>query len=134
MPRIALLAILAAVALAGCGQDANGDTVRAVTARFYAAVERHDGALACAQLDPTTIKQLEQDEKGTCAKAVEALGLTPTSIARVEVYVTNAKVDLTNGASAFLEQTTSGWKLEALGCRPTAGDPQVHPLGCTVQS
>jgi hypothetical protein len=134
--RLVTALVLGTVALCGqgCGQDANRDQVRAVTGRFYAAVANHDGATACAQLDPPTLKQLEQDEKATCAKAVEALGLARASITRVEVYVTNAKVDLSNGASAFLEQTASGWKLSALGCRPSGGDPQVHPLGCTVQS
>lgn len=134
--RVVAAIALGAAALCGqgCGQDANRDQVRSVTDRFYAAVARHDGALACAQLDPPTVKQLEQAEKATCAKAVEALGLAPARIARVAVYVTNAKVDLSNGASAFLEQTATGWKLSALGCRPSGGDPQVHPLGCTVQS
>jgi hypothetical protein len=134
--RLAVAGLLACIALgaAGCGQDANGDAVRVVTGRFYTAVAHHDGAQACAQLAPPTVKQLEQDEKAACLKAVEALGLEPARIARVEVYVTNAKVDLANGASAFLEQTASGWRLSALGCRPSGGNPQVHPLGCAVQS
>jgi hypothetical protein len=126
--------LLAALALAGCGQDANGDAVRTVTARFYTAVAQHDGALACRQLAQPTVKQLEQNEKATCSKAIGALGLAPARIAHVAVYVTNAKVDLTNGASAFLEETATGWRISALGCRPTGGDPKVQPLGCAVQS
>jgi hypothetical protein len=126
--------VLMAAAVAGCGQGTNRDTVRAVTDRFYAAVDDHDGALACAQLSQDTLKQLEQDEKATCAKAVEALGLAGAPVTRVEVYVTNAKVDLANGASAFLEDTATGWKLSALGCRPSQGDPHEQPLGCAVES
>jgi hypothetical protein len=134
MRWIPIALLLGALGMAGCGQSANRDDVRAVTGRFYAAVVDHDGSLACAQLSRPTIKQLEQDEKATCSKAVDALGLAPGRITRVEVFVTNAKVDLTNGASAFLEQTANGWKLSALGCRPTGGDPQEQPLSCAVAS
>jgi hypothetical protein len=134
MRWIPMALLLVALALAGCGQSANRNDVRAVADRFYAAVADRDGALACAQLSEQTLKQLEQDEKATCTQAVEGLGLSPGRIARVEVFVTNAKVDLTNGASAFLEQTASGWRISALGCRPTGGNPQEQPLGCTVES
>ena len=134
MRWISMVPAVAALALAGCGQSANRGDVRTVTDRFYAAVAQGDGALACAQLSAPTVKQLEQDEQARCAKAVGELGLSPARIARVEVFVTNAKVDLSNGASAFLEQTAHGWRLEALGCRPSGGDPEEQPLGCTVES
>ena len=120
--------------LAGCGQSANRDTVRAVTDRFYSAVENHDVATACAQLAEPTVKTLEQDEKATCTKAVGELGLSPARITKVEVYVNNAKVDLANGASAYLENTKDGWRISALGCRPTEGDPEEQPQSCAVES
>ena len=126
--------IVGTLTVAGCGQSANRDQVRTVTNGFYAALVRHDGARACQSLDQLTRKQLEQDEKAKCSKAIDAVGLTPGRIARVAVYVTNAKVDLTNGASDYLEQTATGWRISALGCRPSAGDPKVHPLGCAVKS
>ena len=132
--RWILPAVLVAALLSGCGQSASRDTVRAVTDRFYAAVAGDDGATACAQLAEPTVKQLEQDEKARCAQAVSALGLAPARIARVEVYVTNAKVDLTNGASAYLEETASGWRISALGCRATEGDPTEQPQSCSVES
>jgi hypothetical protein len=125
---------LVAALLSGCGQSASRDDVRAVTDRFYAAVADDDGATACAQLTEPTLKQLEQDEKSACTEAVGGLGLAPARVARVEVYVTNAKVDLANGASAYLEQTAHGWRISALGCRPTEGDPEEQPLGCAVES
>jgi hypothetical protein len=134
MRWILMTALLAAAGLTGCGQSANRDAVRTVAERFSAAVAGHDGALACAQLSSATAKQLEQDEKATCARAVESLGLEPAAITRVQVYITNAKVDFANGASAFLEDSADGWKFAALGCRPTEGDPQDHPLGCAVES
>jgi hypothetical protein len=131
---ISLLAAALGLALAGCGQDTNRDAVRAVTDRFYAAIAGKDGAVACDQLSDATIAQLEQDEQGSCPTAIESVGLAPARITRVEVFITNAKVDLANGASAFLEQTRTGWKLSALGCRPTGGDPHENPLGCAVES
>jgi hypothetical protein len=126
--------LLAALALSGCGQTAERDAVRTATERFYAAVGSHDGARACAQLSEETIKQLELSEKAKCADAVGSLGLSPTRVTHVEVFVTNAKVDLANGASAFLDETAAGWKLSALGCRPTNGNPQEQPMGCAVES
>jgi hypothetical protein len=126
--------LLVAVLLSGCGQSANRADVRAVTDRFYAAVAAHNGATACRQLAAPAVKQLEQDEQATCSQAVGDLGLAPARIARVEVYVSNAKVDLTNGASAYLEQTASGWRISALGCRSTQGDPEEQPQSCAVES
>src|SRR5215210_116724 len=134
MRRISLLVLLGALGVAGCGQSTNRDAVRSVTDRFYAAVADDDGATACAQLTEPTLKQLEQDEKSTCTEAVSGLGLSSSRIARVEVFVTNAKVDLANGASTYLEQTAHGWRISALGCRPTEGDPEEEPLGCAVES
>jgi hypothetical protein len=134
MRRISTALALAALGLAGCGQSTNRADVRTVTDRFYAAVADGDGALACAQLSQPTVKRLEQDEKASCTNAVAKLGLSPGRIARVQVFITNAKVDLSNGASAYLEQTAAGWRIEALGCRPTEGDPEQQPLGCTVES
>jgi len=134
MRGISIGLALGTLVLAGCGQDANRDDVRAVTTRFYSALTTHQGSTACAQLRSETIKQLEQDEKATCAKAIGEVGLTPSRIARVEVFEIEAKVDLANGASAFLEQTAGGWKISALGCRPTEGDPTEQPLGCAVES
>jgi hypothetical protein len=134
MRWISMTVVLAAIALAGCGQSANRDDVRAVTDRFSAAVASHDGAEACAQLSENTLKHLEQTEKASCPQAVGSVGLTGARIASVQVYETNAKVNFTNGASAFLEDTADGWKLSALGCRPTQGDPREHPLGCAVES
>ena len=135
--RIATVIAVGAIALAGaagCGQDTNAAAARAVTSRFFSDIAHQDGAGACAQLSPDTIKSVEQTEKATCGKAIESAGVTPSRIVHVAVYVTNAKVDLANRASVYLEQTATGWKLSALGCRTTDGDPKVHPLSCAVQS
>jgi hypothetical protein len=133
MLRAAIGLALAAVAVSGCGQSADRREVRTVAGRFYAAVQGGDGATACAQLSPDTAKELEQQEKKSCAAAVGDLGLSPARVAAVEVYATSAKVDLSNGASAYLDWSASGWQLSAVGCRPTEGEPKDHPMGCTVQ-
>jgi hypothetical protein len=130
----AIVVVLGALALGGCGQGADRREVRAVAARFYAAVGHHDGATACGQLSQETLKTLEQQEKAACDQAVGALGLTPARVDRIEVFIVNARVLLSNGASAFLDRTAQGWRISALGCRPTGGDPRDHPLGCAVQS
>jgi hypothetical protein len=136
MWRITTGAVLAGLALAGagCGQDANRDDVQAVTGRFFAALAARDGATACAQLSTDTVDSLEQDEQSACPEAIAAAGLATSRVVKVAVYVTNAKVDLANGASAYLEQTASGWKLSALGCRATDGDPRSHPMSCAVEA
>jgi hypothetical protein len=136
MRRIATTGLLMILALvgAGCGQDANATAIRNATNQFFGALSQGDGTRACTQLSAETIKSLEQDEKSACGPAVQAAGLRTSRIAHVAVYVTNAKVDLANGSSVYLEETASGWKLSALGCRATDGDPKEHPLSCTVQS
>jgi hypothetical protein len=134
MRRIWWGLLLGALALAGCGQSANRDDIRAVTTRFYGALATNAGSVACAQLSEETVKQLEQDEQSACANAIGDVGLSPSRISRVQVFVTNAKVDLANGASAFLEETAAGWKISAVGCRPTGGDPHEQPLQCAVES
>jgi hypothetical protein len=133
MLRPALGLVLATVALSGCGQSGARHDVRAVAARFYAAVQDGDGAAACGQLSPDTAKELEQQEKKSCPDAVGDLGLTPAGVTAVEVYATSAKVDFSNGASAYLDWSPSGWELSAVGCRPTEGEPKDHPMGCAVQ-
>jgi hypothetical protein len=126
--------VLGTLVLCGCGQSHDRRDVRTVTDRFYAAVQGGDGATACAQLSQDTAKELEQQEKKACDAAVGDLGLAPGRIATIQVYITNAKVNLSNGAAAYLDRTAAGWRISALGCRPTEGEPRDHPLGCAVQS
>ena len=42
-----------------------------------------------------------------------------------------AKVDLADGRSAFLELTSEGWRLSAVGCDPGAGD---EPYTCELDA
>ena len=135
MRRVALPLALAvpALALAGCGTSDDRDQAGATTARFYAALARHDGAGACAQLSDATIKSLEQQESKPCPRAVRALGLQPGRVTRVRVYMTNAIVDLTSDQVAFLGREPTGWKLSAVGCKFDEGKPRDRPADCQAE-
>jgi len=52
----------------------------------------------------------------------------------VEVFATNAKVDLSSGESAYLSPEPAGWKLSAIGCKPEEGKPRDRPLDCEVEA
>ncbi len=51
-----------------------------------------------------------------------------------EVFITNAKVDLSGGESAFLSREDDGWKLSAIACKPEKGKPADRPFECEVES
>jgi hypothetical protein len=131
-PAVALL--LAVLATAGCGRAADRDEVRSVTEHFLGAVEAGDGELACGDLSTDTRKALESQEQRDCRDAVGELQLEPGATERVEVYVTNAKVDLASGQSVFLSRTQEGWRLSAVGCEPEAGEPAEQPFDCEVEA
>jgi hypothetical protein len=128
----ALLLAIVAVGAAGCGTIDDRDQARATTQRFFAALQRGDGAGACGQLGEASIKQLIQEEHAPCAEAVRRLNLTAAPITSVRVFVTNAKVDLSNSASAFLDRSPNGWKLSAVGCR-SEGKPADRPYACELE-
>lgn len=134
MARPHSLLLLALVAAAtGCGTDADRDQARAAVERLYAAVERDDGDAACRELSTATALALAQDEGRPCGRAITALDLQAGAITGVRVYVTNAKVDLRTGESAFLGRGPAGWKVNALGCRKQ-GDAQSRPMSCEAES
>jgi len=133
MPRsLALLAL--AVCMAGCGRAGDRDDARAVTERFLTALDRGDGTTACAQLSPDTRAALVDEEGKPCREAVGSLGLQASAVARLQLYVTNAKADLANGDSAFLSQGAQGWRLSAVGCRPARGKPADAPYECALEA
>lgn len=129
-----LTCALIALALAGCGRGADERTVGSVTQRFLQAVEAKDGAVACAQLTTAAVQQLESEESKPCPQAVTSVQASPGPVRRAAVYITSAKVDLTNGQSAFLNRTSAGWKLSAVGCKPQAGKPADQPYDCDLEA
>jgi hypothetical protein len=131
--RPAVVLVLAVLAT-GCGRSGDREAVRAVTEHFLAAVEADDGEAACADLSTDTRKELESQEQRDCRDAVGELQLEPGATDRVEVYVTNAKVDLASGQSVFLSRTREGWRLSAVGCEPEAGEPAERPFDCELEA
>jgi hypothetical protein len=127
---LALLAILAA----GCGAGDQRAHVRIVTERFLAAVAGGDGRAACAELSPDARSELESQEQQACAGAVGGLDLHSSTIERVQVYVTNAKVDLRNGDTLFLDEGAEGWRLSAIGCQVVGGKPADRPYDCELEA
>ena len=125
--------VLAAFALAGCGQSDDRATVRATTERFLTAYERGDGAVACTALSSDTRKALEREESRPCPAAVGALKVDGGAVTRVDVEVTNAKVDLASGESVFLSEQAAGWRISAVGCRPD-GPPTEVPFDCELEA
>src|SRR5690242_6968924 len=128
-----LLAVLALGLACGCGGSGDRAQISTATASFFSAIGKQDGSAACAELSQNTVKTLEQQEQGRCEKAVMQLGLKPAAIRQVELYAFNAKIDLANGSSAFLERTAQGWRIDSVGCRPTGGPPTSHPMNCSLE-
>jgi hypothetical protein len=132
--RLAATVLLAiGVGSAGCGGGADAASVRAVSERFSAAIEAKDGQRACEQLSPQTRAQLEKQEQRQCREAITGVRLEPGSVTRVQVYVLNAMVELSNGDAEFLEEGQEGWRLSAAGCTPQKGKPRDHPYDCQVE-
>jgi hypothetical protein len=116
--------LAAALGAAGCGTAGDRDEARAAARELYAAVERHDGAAACARMSPSLRSQLVADEGGPCAKAVLGLDLSGRAPDRVEVYANEALVRFAGGGdTVFLSATRLGWRVDALGCRPEGEGP-----------
>jgi hypothetical protein len=130
----AVAVVAAAVGLAGCGQGGSRAEIRGTTDGFFAALQRGDGTAACARLSADTVAQLISEEQEPCAQAVTSLKLRPGAVRRIQVYMTNAKVDLAGGASAFLDRTANGWRLSAIGCRPAEGKPADLPFDCELEA
>ena len=133
MRALAVALVLATLA-GGCGRGDDHDAVGTVTDRFYTALDAGDGDTACAQLSTDTRSELESQEQETCAEAVGSLRVAGGDLARIQVYVTNAKADLASGESAFLSFTEDGWRLSAVGCRPVGGKPADRPYDCELEA
>jgi hypothetical protein len=130
--RFATPALLLVLALAGCGQSDDRAAVRAVTERFYNAYDAKQGAVACSTIASETRKQLESEESEPCPDAVGSLEVSGGPILKVAVEMTNAKVDLASGESVFLSEEQPGWRITALGCRPTK-TPTDTPFDCELE-
>jgi hypothetical protein len=121
---VVVLVVVGVVWLSGCGTGADRAQVRAVTMRFFSALDARHGADACMQLSPALRKTITQERSvRRCASAVVKVKARRSPIAVVHVYATSARVDLTGGESVFLSAMRDGWRICALGCRPRSNGP-----------
>jgi hypothetical protein len=120
---VCLLCLLLLAIPAGCGTSADRGQASRAASTLYAAVERHEGATACAQMSPSLRAQLVDDHGSPCAKAVLQLNLHGRTPKTVRVYADAAEVEFAGGDTVFLGDTNEGWRVEALGCRPDGPGP-----------
>ena len=126
---------LALTLLAGsCGTSDDRHESELVVARFYEAVDADDGAAACRELGESLLEQVESQTQRSCPEAITGFEYEPAPVEGVEVYITNAKVDLRSGESAFLGREPDGWRLSAIGCRAEKGKPADRPFECEAEA
>jgi hypothetical protein len=134
MSRLPAPLLLLLALLAGCGTSEDRDESRATVERFYEAIREDDAEVACEQLGESLREQVESQAQQSCEAVITRFAFEGDEVARVEVYITNAKVDLRNGESAFLSREDDGWKLSAIDCRPEKGKPADRPFECEAES
>jgi hypothetical protein len=127
---LAVLALLAA----GCGAADDRDQARATVERFYDAVRADDGEAACEELGEGLLEQVQSQTQQSCRGAITHFEYEGGDVVATEVFITNAKVDLSGGESAFLSREDDGWKLSALACSAEEGKPADRPWECEVES
>ena len=134
MPRVLLLAAALALLVGGCGSSDDRDQARETVERFYAAIGDDEPEVACEQLGESTLEQLESQTGQPCEGVITRLSYESGEVTRTQVYITNAKVDLDSGESAFLSRESDGWKLSAIACKAEEGKPADRPLECEVEA
>jgi hypothetical protein len=129
--RQLLIAVMAATiaVLAGCGSAASrGQAASTVAQRLLTAVDRKDGAAACALLAPNTAAEVAQSAQTDCVEAILDQNLPrPGAVTGDDVYGQWARVRLSDD-TVFLAMFASGWRVVAAGCTPRAD----RPYDCTV--
>jgi hypothetical protein len=126
----AVCALVCATA-AGCGTGDRERDAAAVVERFQSALERDDGAAACAELSASAASAAEQEEQAPCEEAIVRLEL-PRDVApgKGRVYLRSASVELTGGGTTFLDEGPGGWEVSAAGCTPTSPG---RPYECELE-
>lgn len=94
-----------------------------MTSSFYGALSAKQGQAACRLLTQGTSEELEKSEKMPCAKAIGEADLDEATPASEHIYETSASVRLSNGQTAFLDRTPSGWRISAAGCKARPDQP-----------
>ena len=121
--------LVAAVALTGCSSSSDG-SASARARDFYQALAAKDAHAACADLAAEARKALEQQEHKSCTRVILGQGLPTTpGPARADVYGSGAQVRGTHD-TAFLSRYGDGWRITAVGCKPTGTG---QPYDCTIE-
>jgi hypothetical protein len=129
--RVALLACLLGLALAGCGTGDRERAAAAVAERFHAALQDGDGQAACEELGEETASELADQEKQPCEEAILSLELPKAAtVADTRVYLGSAFATLAEGGVDFLDEEAGGWKVTSAGCDPTAPE---QPYDCELE-
>jgi hypothetical protein len=130
----ALLVAGASVAACGPARPTGATAVETATS-FYAAIDRQDGAAACALLAPATTESLESDADEPCDEAVldGEVGATLASRAAgsdgsASLAGRQAQV-LRADDVVFLTVSGTAWRITAAGCdaRPD------RPYDCVLE-
>jgi hypothetical protein len=122
---VVVLATAGIVGTAGCSA-AGEPAVVAAADRFVGAVDRHDGAAACAMLTEYARHDTETFGRN-CPTQLAGLP-DPGAVQQVEVWGDTAQVRLAHG-TLFLLQFPDGWRVSAAGCVPQ----EDAPYRCEVQ-
>jgi hypothetical protein len=126
--------VAAGVLLTGCGTSDDREQAREVVTRFYDAIRADRPEEACAQLSGPARSALESQTGQSCRGAITRLDYRPGEVVGAQVFITNAKVDLDSGESAFLSREAKTWKISALACKPEKGKPRDRPFECEVEA
>jgi hypothetical protein len=122
-----------ALGLAACS-DAPGSPADAVRA-FDAAVQRGNGAQACALLIPASADAVASDANASCADALSAGEVGDALRARgpataLRTRRAGLQAQVRTGADVvFLAASGGAWRITAAGCDPRPG----MPYDCEVQ-
>ena len=104
-----------------------GETVE----RFSAAYERRDGEAACEELSDDAQSQLATVKGKPCPEAIfELEDVSGGDVSGVDVAEVSASVAVEEGGRFFLDDTSRGWRIAALGCEPRPG----QPYDCELES
>jgi hypothetical protein len=114
--------IVAAIVI-GLVRAAGDDGAGKAVERFARAIDERDGGAACRELSADTRGALESEEGRPCEQALLELQLSLGSVSEVKIAEASATVELSEGGSVYLEETSEGWRITAVGCEPRPEEP-----------
>jgi hypothetical protein len=120
----------ALLALTGCASVGHrAEAADAVATGLLTAIQRKDGATACAILAPDTAAEVAESGDKPCAEAILDERLPrPGSVTGTDVYGQWAQVRLSDD-TLFLAVFPDGWRVVAAGCTPR----ENRPYQCVLQ-